>query len=128
MRQGGLMAADNHEIIETLRYELNFLEQGGYDHNVSGEGLPSPFRTGFSCLNFGDPLRRHACHECTLYQFVPEKSRTDDVPCHGIELEPGVSIGQLLDEGDRRRLVELLETWLRGMISRLEENPRSQTA
>jgi hypothetical protein len=128
MRQGGLMAANYHEIIETLRYELNFLEQGGYDHKVSGEGLPSPFRTGFSCLNFGDPLRRHACHECSLYQFVPEKSRTDDVPCHGIELEPGISIGRLLAEGDRRRLVELLETWLREMISRLEEKQQSQTA
>ena len=112
LRRGGLMVVDKHEIIETLRYELNFLEQGGYDHNVTGEGLPSPFRTGFSCLNFGDPLRRHACRECTLYGFVPEKARTDDVPCHGIELEPGVSIGQLLRGGERKRLVELLERWL----------------
>jgi hypothetical protein len=116
------MAVDKHEIIEILRYELNFLEQGGYDHNVSGEGLPSPFRTGFSCLNFGDPLRRHACHECTLYQFVPESSRTDDVPCHGIELEPRISIGRLLAAGDRKQLVDLLEKWLRGMISRLERD------
>ena len=115
------MVVDKHEIIETLRYELNFLEQGGYDHNVTGDGLPSPFRTGFSCLNYGDPLRRHACHECTLYGFVPEKARTDDVPCHGIELEPGVSIGQLLRAGDRERLVTLLERWLRDMISRLEK-------
>jgi hypothetical protein len=115
------MAVDNHEIIETLRYELNYLEQGGYDHKVTGEGLPSPFRTGFSCLNFGDPLRRHACHECTLYQFVPEKARTEDVPCHGIELEPGVSIGRLLASGDRKQLVDLLERWLREMIARLEK-------
>jgi hypothetical protein len=122
------MAVNKHEIIETLRYELNFLEQGGYDHNVSGEGLPSPFRTGFSCLNFGDPLRRHACHECTLYQFVPERARTDDVPCHGIELEPGLSIGTLLAAGDRKRLVELLEIWLREMIARLEASERPQTA
>jgi len=122
------MAVDKHEIIEILRYELNFLEQGGYDHNVSGEGLPSPFRTGFSCLNFGDPLRRHACHECTLYQFVPEKSQTDDVPCHGIELEPGITIGQLLGSGDRERLVRLLEHWLRQMISKLEKEEQPATA
>jgi hypothetical protein len=55
-----------------------------------------------------------------LYQFVPEEARTDDVPCHGIELEPGISIGRLLLAGNRKRLVELLEKWLRGMISRLE--------
>jgi hypothetical protein len=119
------MTVNKHEIIEILRYELNFLEQGGYDHNVSGDGLPSPFRTGFTCPNFGDPLRRHACRECSLYAFIPEKARTDDVPCHGIELEPGVSIGQLLGSGDRERLVGLLEHWLRKMIAELENDDRS---
>ncbi len=119
---------DKHEIIEILRYELNFLEQGGYDHNATGEGLPSPFRTGYSCLNFGDPLRRHACHECKLYQFVPEKAQTDDVPCHGIELEPGNTIGQLLRSGDRKRLVTLLERWLRDTIARLEAEEQALSA
>ncbi len=119
---------DTHEIIEILRYELNFLEQGGYDHKASGEGLPSPFRTGYSCINFGDPLRRHACHECTLWQFVPEKARTDDVPCHGIELEPGVTIGSLLRANDRARLVPLLERWLRDTIARLEAQEKALTA
>ncbi len=122
------MKVDRQQVIETLRYELNFLEQGGYDHNVSGDGLPSPFRTGFSCINFGDPLRRHACHECDLYEFVPEKARTDDTPCHGIELEPGVTIGQLLAAGERKRMVTLLERWLREMIARLESDQVRQTA
>lgn len=115
------MAIHKREIIETLRYELNFLEQGGYDHNVTGEGLPSPFRTGYTCPNFGDPLRRHACHECSLYEFIPESARTDQVPCHGIELEPGTTIGKVLATGDRKRLVELLEHWLRQMIEKLEK-------
>ncbi len=122
------MTVEKQEIIETLRYELNFLEQGGYDHNVSGEGLPSPFRTGFSCLNYGDPVRRHACRECTLYQFVPESARTDDIPCHGIELEPGVTIGKLLASGERKRMVGLLEKWLREMIARLEAEEGARSA
>jgi hypothetical protein len=90
--------------------------------------LPSPFRTGFSCLNFGDPLRRHACHECDLYEFIPEKARTDDAPCHGIELEPGVTIGNLLASGQRKRMVELLENWLRDMIARLEREEAHRSA
>lgn len=117
----GEMPINNSEIIEILRYELNFLEQGGYEHSASGDGLPSPFRTGHSCLNYGDPVRRHACRECGLYQFVPEGARTDDVPCHGIELEPGVTILSLLNQGDRKRLVELLEHWLRNTIAKLEK-------
>ncbi len=116
------------EIIEILRYELNFLEQGGYEHKATGEGLPSPFRTGYSCINFGDPLRRHACHECTLWQFVPEKARTDDVPCHGIELEVGVTIGELLRGNDRQRLIKLLEHWLRETIARLEAEEQAVSA
>ncbi len=111
---------DKHEIIEVLRYELNFLEQGGYEYHAQGEGLPSPFRTGYSCINFGDPLRRHACHECSLWDFVPDEAQTDDVPCHGIELEPGVTIGTLLQTGDQKRLVELLGRWLRETIARME--------
>jgi hypothetical protein len=122
------MKVDKQQVIETLRYELNFLEQGGYDHKVSGEGLPSPFRTGFSCINFGDPLRRHACHECDLYEFVPENARTDDAPCHGIELEPGLTIGNLLASGERQRMVTLLEKWLREMIARLEREETLRSA
>jgi hypothetical protein len=114
------MPINKNEIIEILRYELSFLEQDGYEHKADGDGLASPFRTSHSCLNFGDPVRRHACRECSLYQFVPEKARTDDVPCHGIELEPGVTILSLLNQGDRKRLVELLEHWLRGTIAKLE--------
>lgn len=119
---------DTHEIIEVLRYELNFLEQGGYEHKASGEGLPSPFLTGHSCLNFGDPLRRHACHECSLWQFVPEKAQTDSIPCHGIELEPGTTIDRLLRSNDRERLVRLLEHWLRDTIARLESGERVASA
>jgi len=122
------MTSSKHEIIETLRYELNFLEQGGYEKSVRGEGLPSPFRTGFSCLNFGDPLRRHACHECTLYEFAPEAARTDDIPCHAIELAPGVTIASLLQSGDRQRLVQLLERWLRDTIARLEREEQTLSA
>ncbi len=117
-----------HEIIEILRYELNFIEQGGYEHKAQGEGLPSPFRTGYSCINFGDPLRRHACHECTLWQFVPENSRTEDVPCHGIEVEKGLTIAQLLRSGDRQRLISGLERWLRETIARLEAEEKAISA
>jgi hypothetical protein len=118
--------ATDHEVLETLRYELNFLEQGGYDRKVSGEGLPSPFKTGFSCINFGDPLRRHACRECKLYQFVPDKGRNQDVPCHAIQIAPEVTIANLLGEGDRGRLVTLLEDWLRHTIARLEKDEKAE--
>ncbi len=122
------MAVDRRELLEILRYELNFLEQGGYEHQAEGDGLPSPFRTGHSCINFGDPVRRHACRECTLYELVPEQGRTADVPCHEIEVGEGETIHSLLEKGDREQLVKLLEHWLRTTIARLEAEVKVATA
>ena len=53
------MAQDEHEMLELLRFELKFLEDGGY-----GRSPRTPWRPPFifedspSCLNLGDPLGR----------------------------------------------------------------------
>jgi hypothetical protein len=71
-----------------------------------GDRLPSS-RTHLSCPNHGDPTRPHACHECLLYDFVPEEYRTDDVPCHHIPLNRhGITVatpGQTEEELARKR-------------------------
>ncbi len=115
------MSEDRRDVLQVLRYELNFLEQGGYSDNVrQGRGI-SPFQDTLSCLNFGEPTRPHACHECFLYDFVPEQSRTEDVPCHFIPLdEEGSTPGELLKRGDNHRLEAILAKWLRAAIQKLE--------
>ncbi len=121
------MSEDRRNVLQVLRFELNFLEQGGYGRTVRQTQI-SPFRDNLSCLNFGDPLRSHACRECCLYDFVPERSRTEDIPCHFIPLdERGSTVADLLKSGSIKELEPVLKGWLRTTITKLEKE-REQVA
>lgn len=114
------MSDDHRDVLEILRYELNFLEQGGYEQNERQGRLASPFRDTLMCLNFDDPLRAHACRECFLYDFVPEEARTENVPCHFIPLDPaGHRLIDFLKAGDSKELERALKIWLRRTIEEL---------
>jgi hypothetical protein len=119
------MQSDLQDVLRVLRYELNYLQQGGYPSaSEAGSGgtapLESPFLGNHSCLNFGDPLRAHTCRECILSMFVPERHRIEDVPCHFIPLNGGETVESLMSSGDQPRLVLALEQWLRMTIALLE--------
>jgi hypothetical protein len=115
------MPQDLREVLQILRYELNYLEQGGFDRDRALLGTESPFLGTFACINFGDPLRAHACRECLLHQFVPEDKQTEEFPCHHIRLSAsGETVAELIEKKDPRRLVIALEHWLRNTIARLE--------
>ena len=112
---------DLHEVLQLLRFELNYLEQGGFERDKALLGTNSPFLGTFACINYGDPLRRHACRECGLMQFVPEDKQNEEFPCHFIPLNAsGETIHSLIEKNDQRRLVIALEHWLRSTIARLE--------
>ena len=116
------MSEDRRDVLEVLRYELNFLEQGGYSRNLRQGREISPFQDTLSCLNFGEPFRKYTCQECFLYDFVPEESRTEDVPCHFIPLdESGVTVSKLLKAGELIELEAALRSWLRNTIASLEK-------
>ncbi len=66
------MAQDDRDVLEVLKFELAFLEQGGYGRSVRTPWKPtSIFQDSISCLNFGEPERVHPCSECLLIDFVP---------------------------------------------------------
>lgn len=57
-------------ILEALKLELAFLEQGGYGRSVRTPQTPTrSFQDSLTCLNFGEPP--HPCNECCLADFVP---------------------------------------------------------
>ncbi len=115
------MAGNQRDVVEILRYELNFLEQGEFARAIGEGRASSPFQDTMSCLNFGEPLRPHACHECLLYEFVPENARTEEVPCHHIPLDPaGRTIAHFLKNKDTAGLERALKIWLRRTIAELE--------
>ena len=50
------MSDDKRDVLEVLRYELNFLEQGGYGNWYSTPwGPASVFQDSLTCPNHGDP-------------------------------------------------------------------------
>ena len=54
------MSHDVRDVLQVLRFELNYLEQGGFQRDRALLGSESPFQGTFACLNYGDPLGAHA--------------------------------------------------------------------
>jgi hypothetical protein len=117
------MVKDQRDVLEVLKSELNFLEQGGYERSV---GVPwkwtSTFRHSPSCINFKDPDRTLPCRECPLIDFVPSTARSEDVPCHHIPIGPqGETVTEMEREHDLPELEDALKNWLQASIHRLEQ-------
>jgi hypothetical protein len=50
------MSDDKRDVLEVLKFELDFLEQGGYGQSVHTPWkATSAFQDSPSCLNFNDP-------------------------------------------------------------------------
>ena len=120
---------DDRNTLEVLRAELDFIEKGGYGRSVKTPWQPtSVFQDSPICLNFADSERTHPCNECLLIDFVPADDRTQDVPCHFIPLnETGSTIDELEWKENQRETEEVLKSWLRASIARLEAE-RSDSA
>jgi hypothetical protein len=116
------MPKDERDILEVLRFELNFLEQGGYGRSVRTPWKPTSFfQDSLTCLNFNDPARPHPCDECLLYELVPPESRDESVPCHHIRLNSAGQTLATLDRGsNHEQMEEELKEWLRQTIARIE--------
>jgi hypothetical protein len=122
------MSDDKRDILEVLKFEINFLEQGGYGRSVRTPWKPtSIFQDSLSCINFNDPERPHPCNECLLTDFVPQERQGESVPCHHIPLN---SAGETVDTMERQcnqvELEETLKNWLRETIRRIEAERATQ--
>ncbi len=117
------MARDDRDILEVLKFELSFLEQGGYGRSVRTPWKPtSIFQDSISCLNFGDPQRTHPCSECLLMDFVPPEERATEVPCHHIPLnQTGETVDSVNRYDNQQELEDKVREWLKAMIARFEE-------
>lgn len=120
------MAQDLSEVLQILRFELNYLQQGGFNRDRCLLGTESPFLGTIACINFGDPLRTHTCRECLLHQFVPTEKQTEELPCHFIPLNSsGDTVAGLLEQNEPVQMVATLEQWLRTTIADLESQQRA---
>ena len=74
------MSQDLSDVLQMLRYELNYLEQGGFERDRALFGTESPFLGTFACINYGDPLRAHACREWSSISLPPKISKPRNFP------------------------------------------------
>ena len=116
------MADVDRDLLETLRFELNFLQQGGYGRSVRTPWKPtSIFQDSLSCLNFGLAERVHPCDECLLMQLVPASARAESVPCHHIPLnDSGETLESMDRGGNQQQMEEAMIAWLKRAIAELE--------
>jgi hypothetical protein len=123
------MAHKNRDILEILRFELKFLEDGGYARSPHAPWrAPYIFEDSPTCLNFKDSTRSHACSECLLLQLVPSDLREQDVPCRSIPLnDKGQTVDSLYRTGTPLEMAEALRDWLHREIRRIE-GERKQAA
>ena len=116
------MANEDRDLLELLKGELAFIQQGGYGRSVRTPWLPkSTFQDSLSCLNYGYPYRAHPCSECELMEFVSPQDRSQTIPCHFIPLNSsGTTIEELELEGNEQKLEGAVKQWLQAQISRIE--------
>jgi hypothetical protein len=118
-----MKANDARDILEVLKEELSFIEQGGYGRSVRTPWQPtSVFQGSLSCINYGYPYKAHPCNECFLSDFVPPEGMKATVPCHQIPLnEAGETIEALEMADNQQKMEESVKAWLRTRIKEIEE-------
>jgi len=116
------MRQTNRELLDLLKFELKFLEDGGYGRSPRAPWRATrTFQDSPSCLNFNDPARPHPCGKCLLMRFVPEERRNESVPCWFIPLSAkGETVDYYSRCGTQLELEEALGQWLREAISKIE--------
>jgi hypothetical protein len=116
------MGKNAHETLALLKFELKFLEDGGYGRSPHAPRNPTyAFTDSPTCLNFNDPARPHPCSECTLMDFVPAKQSEEAVPCWAIPIGPqGETVGDFYRGGTQPELETALKVWLEKQIAQIE--------
>lgn len=121
------MPKDNRDLLDVLKFELEFLKQGGY-----GRSPRTPWRPQFifedspTCINFNSQGPPEPCAHCVLMQLVPPERREEKIPCRHILLnDQGETVDSLYRWGTQQELEAAVEVWLRAAIEKLErERPK----
>ena len=117
------MQKDERDLLEVLKFELKFLEDGGYGRSPRTPWRPVYiFEDSVTCVNYDCKENPNPCSDCVLMQLVPAEHRSAKIPCRHIPLnESGDTLDLLYRYRTQNEIEETLETWLRSTIRFLEE-------
>jgi hypothetical protein len=117
------MQKDERDLLEVLKFELEFLEKGGYQPSPREPRKPSfIFEDSPTCMNYDSKDNPGPCGECVLMGLVPPGQRNQTIPCRHIPLNAqGETLDSLYRSADPRELEEVYREWLRATIAKLVE-------
>jgi len=123
------MPTDNRDVLDLLKFELRFLEDGGYGQSPHAARRASQiFEDSLTCMNFNSQ-ERSPCSACLLMHFVPPNRASEQIPCRHIPLnKTGKTLASLYESGTQQEIEEALGNWLRSTIRRLEKERASATS
>lgn len=116
------------KLLEILKAELVFLEQGGYRARASNRWRPNfVFEDSPTCINFKNVGERRPCSECQLMELVPRDRREAQFPCRHIVLTShGETVNSFYEWGTEEELETAVGEWLRRTIREMETGEKAE--
>jgi hypothetical protein len=117
------MHRDERDLLDVLKFELQFLKDGGYGRSPKTPWRPQYiFEDSLTCMNYDSRENPAPCSECVLMYLVPPKGRSEKIPCRHIPLnDAGETLDSLYRNSHQFEIEETVEQWLQTTIQRLEE-------
>jgi hypothetical protein len=116
------MHKDERDLLDVLKFELNFLEKGGYGRSVRAPWRPQfVFEDSPTCMNYDSKENKAPCSDCVLMQLVPPEGWSEPIPCRHIPFNAeGETLTSLYAHDDQYETEEVVGKWLRETIAKLE--------
>ncbi|MGA7189423.1 MAG: hypothetical protein WBY66_13065, partial [Candidatus Acidiferrales bacterium] len=81
------MQKDERDLLDVLKFELEFLEKGGYGRSPRQAWRPQfIFEDSPTCMNYDCQESPEPCTHCVLMRLVPPEYRSAKTPCRHIPL------------------------------------------
>ena len=124
------MQKDERDLLDVLKFELEFLEKGGYQPSPrQPRGFHLIFEDSPTCMNYDSKQAPAPCSECVLMALVPPESRNRPLPCRHIPLNSaGETLESLYRYAEQRDLEEVYRSWLIKTIAAIEKERAKATA
>src|SRR6516165_7914681 len=112
------MQKDERDLLEVLKFELIFLEDGGYERSPRTPWRPQfVFEDSPTCMNYDSKENRVPCSDCVLIDLVPSQLRSAKIPCRHIPLNTsGETLDSLYRYHEQSEIEEMVVSWLKATI------------
>jgi hypothetical protein len=115
------MQKDERDLLQVLKFELQFLEDGGYGHSPRTPWRPQYiFEDSLTCMNYDSKENPSPCRDCVLMQLVPRERRSEKTRHIPFNVS-GDTLDSLYRRRDQIETEETVGNWLRTTIQGVEE-------